>query len=116
MCCLNVVSSRLLRRRNSGCVYSDIHGFNQAEIREKLLAFSGGSVELLKQDSGIAVLTINNPSRMNALSGKDTLTVDIRFASVDLALKGMIHNHNQSTLLPSLLLCLKRALPSSQAV
>uniref|UniRef100_A0A665TFN6 Ethylmalonyl-CoA decarboxylase 1 n=1 Tax=Echeneis naucrates TaxID=173247 RepID=A0A665TFN6_ECHNA len=45
------------------------------EIREKLLAFPGGSIDLLKQDSGIAVLTINNPSRMNAFSG--SMMVDL---------------------------------------
>uniref|UniRef100_A0A8C7XCC3 Ethylmalonyl-CoA decarboxylase 1 n=1 Tax=Oryzias sinensis TaxID=183150 RepID=A0A8C7XCC3_9TELE len=54
---------------SSGSVYSSIHGFSQEEIKEKLLAFPGGSIDLLKQDSGIAVLTINNPPRMNAFSG-----------------------------------------------
>lgn len=67
------VSPRLLQRQRSSCVYSSIHGFNQDEIKEKLQAFRGGSIDLLKQDSGIAVLTINNPSRMNAFSGKVTL-------------------------------------------
>ncbi|KAM9310159.1 ethylmalonyl-CoA decarboxylase [Pholidichthys leucotaenia] len=61
--------ARLLQRHSSNCVYSSIHDFNQEEIREKLLAFPGGSIDLLKQDSGIAVLTVNNPSRMNAFSG-----------------------------------------------
>lgn len=68
---INCVGPRLLQRQSSGCVYSSSHGFNQEEIREKLRAFPGGSVDLLKQESGIAVLTINNPSRMNAFSGKD---------------------------------------------
>uniref|UniRef100_A0A8C7XCS9 Ethylmalonyl-CoA decarboxylase 1 n=1 Tax=Oryzias sinensis TaxID=183150 RepID=A0A8C7XCS9_9TELE len=58
-----------LQRQSSGSVYSSIHGFSQEEIKEKLLAFPGGSIDLLKQDSGIAVLTINNPPRMNAFSG-----------------------------------------------
>lgn len=60
------LSSRLLQRRSSS---SSIHSFNQAEIKEKLQAFPGGSIDLLKQESGIGVLTINNPSRMNAFSG-----------------------------------------------
>lgn len=60
-----------MQRQSSGGVYSNIHGFNQEEIKEKLRAFPGGSIDLLKQDSGIAVLTINNPSRMNAFSGKN---------------------------------------------
>ena len=69
--CLNV-PPRLLHRHSSGCVRSNIHDFNQEEIREKLGAFPGGSVDLLKQESGVAVLTVNNPSRMNAFSGKVT--------------------------------------------
>ncbi|XP_019946751.2 ethylmalonyl-CoA decarboxylase [Paralichthys olivaceus] len=60
---------RLLQRQSSGCVYSNIHGYDQLEIGEKLRAFPGGSIDLLKQDSGVAVLTINHPTRMNALSG-----------------------------------------------
>lgn len=73
--CVNVGAQRLLQRQSSGCVYSSTHGFNQKEVREKLEAFPGGSIDLLKQDSGIAVLTINNPSRMNAFSGKVTNTL-----------------------------------------
>uniref|UniRef100_A0A3B3DPS0 Ethylmalonyl-CoA decarboxylase 1 n=1 Tax=Oryzias melastigma TaxID=30732 RepID=A0A3B3DPS0_ORYME len=64
-----------LQRQSSGSVYSSIHGFSQEEIKEKLQAFPGGSIDLLKQDSGIAVLTINNPPRMNAFSG--TMMVDL---------------------------------------
>ncbi|XP_008275191.1 ethylmalonyl-CoA decarboxylase isoform X1 [Stegastes partitus] len=67
--------TRLLQRQSSGCVYSSSDGFNHQEIREKLQAFPGGSIDLLKQDSGIAVLTINNPSRMNAFSG--SMMVDL---------------------------------------
>uniref|UniRef100_A0A665TTV1 Ethylmalonyl-CoA decarboxylase 1 n=1 Tax=Echeneis naucrates TaxID=173247 RepID=A0A665TTV1_ECHNA len=65
--------SGLLQIQSS--LYTSVHGFNQEEIREKLLAFPGGSIDLLKQDSGIAVLTINNPSRMNAFSG--SMMVDL---------------------------------------
>ncbi|XP_060937215.1 ethylmalonyl-CoA decarboxylase isoform X2 [Limanda limanda] len=60
---------RLLQRQSSGCVYSNIHGYDQLEVREKLQAFPGGSIDLLQQDSGVAVLTIHHPTRMNALSG-----------------------------------------------
>lgn len=60
------LSPRLLQRWSST---SSIHSFNEEEIREKLQAFPGGSIDLLKQESGIAVLTINNSSRMNAFSG-----------------------------------------------
>ncbi|XP_034031239.1 ethylmalonyl-CoA decarboxylase [Thalassophryne amazonica] len=68
-------SLRLMQRQSCSCIYSYSDGFNQQEIRDKLQAFPGGSVDLLKQDSGIAVLTINNPSRMNAFSG--SMMVDL---------------------------------------
>ncbi|XP_047453666.1 ethylmalonyl-CoA decarboxylase isoform X1 [Mugil cephalus] len=75
--------TRLLQTQSSGCVYSSIHGFNQEEIREKLQAFPGGSVDLLKQDSGIAVLTINNPSRMNAFSGSMMVDLEDRVTQLE---------------------------------
>ncbi|XP_061574246.1 ethylmalonyl-CoA decarboxylase [Cololabis saira] len=74
---------RLLQRQSSGCVYSSVHGFHQEEIREKLQAFPGGSIELLKQDSGIAVLTINNPSRMNAFSGSMMVELEERVTQLE---------------------------------
>lgn len=57
----------------SAAVYSGIHEFNDEEIRGKLQAFPGGSIDLIKQDSGIALMTVNNPARMNAFSGKPRL-------------------------------------------
>ncbi|XP_077062930.1 ethylmalonyl-CoA decarboxylase isoform X1 [Siphateles boraxobius] len=48
-------------------------------IREKLQAFPGGSIDLQKrQESGIAVLTVNNPARMNAFSGCMMLELEQR--------------------------------------
>ncbi|XP_072250797.1 ethylmalonyl-CoA decarboxylase isoform X2 [Leuresthes tenuis] len=78
-CC----GARVLQRRSSGCVYSGIHGFNQEEIREKLQVFPGGSIDLLKKDSGIAVLTINNPSRMNAFSGSMMVDLEERVTQLE---------------------------------
>uniref|UniRef100_A0A1A8L023 Ethylmalonyl-CoA decarboxylase n=1 Tax=Nothobranchius pienaari TaxID=704102 RepID=A0A1A8L023_9TELE len=66
---------RQLQRRAHGGVYSGVHGFSHDEVRQKLEAFPGGSIDLLKQDSGLAVMTINNPSRMNAFSG--SMMVDL---------------------------------------
>ncbi|XP_061772249.1 ethylmalonyl-CoA decarboxylase isoform X1 [Nerophis ophidion] len=74
ICFTVTCTPRAWQRRTSGCVYTE-KDFNQAEIMEKLQAFSGGSIDLSKQDSGIAVLTINNPSRMNAFSG--TMMVEL---------------------------------------
>lgn len=61
---LNIPPRLLLRN------ISSIHNFDHEEIREKLQAFPGGSIDLLRQESGVAVLTVNNPSRMNAFSGR----------------------------------------------
>lgn len=68
-------SSYTVRRLQcrSTAVYSGAHGFNDEEIRGKLQNFPGGSIDLIKQDSGIAVMTVNNPSRMNAFSGRPSL-------------------------------------------
>uniref|UniRef100_A0A1A8RT30 Enoyl Coenzyme A hydratase domain containing 1 n=1 Tax=Nothobranchius rachovii TaxID=451742 RepID=A0A1A8RT30_9TELE len=73
LCC--GVWIRQLQRRAHGGVYSGVHGFSHDEVRQKLEAFPGGSIDLLKQDSGLAVMTINNPSRMNAFSG--SMMVDL---------------------------------------
>lgn len=64
-------------------MYSSSHGFNPDEIREKLLAFPGGSIDLCKQDSGIALLTVNNPSRMNAFSGSMMVDLEARVTELE---------------------------------
>uniref|UniRef100_A0A3B4BAP6 Ethylmalonyl-CoA decarboxylase n=1 Tax=Periophthalmus magnuspinnatus TaxID=409849 RepID=A0A3B4BAP6_9GOBI len=74
---------RLFQRQNSGWVYSSRHDFNPDEIREKLLAFPGGSIDLYKQDSGIALLTVNNPSRMNAFSGSMMVDLETKVAELE---------------------------------
>lgn len=70
-------------------MYSGVQEFNDEEIRGKLQAFPGGSIDLIKQDSGIAVMTVNNPTRMNAFSGRPRLcehTCCVNSASLHLAL------------------------------
>ncbi|NP_001315065.1 ethylmalonyl-CoA decarboxylase isoform 1 [Danio rerio] len=58
-------------------------------IREKLLAFPGGSVELQKlQESGIAVLTVSNPARMNAFSGCMMLELEQRVNELEIWTEG----------------------------
>uniref|UniRef100_A0A673VF39 Ethylmalonyl-CoA decarboxylase 1 n=1 Tax=Suricata suricatta TaxID=37032 RepID=A0A673VF39_SURSU len=39
------------------------------EKKKKLEPFPGGSIDLQKEDSGIGILTLDNPSKMNAFSG-----------------------------------------------
>ncbi|KAF0878382.1 ECHD1 decarboxylase, partial [Crocuta crocuta] len=50
-------------------LYSTSHGFHEEEVKKILEQFPGGSVDLQKEDSGIGILTLNNPSKMNAFSG-----------------------------------------------
>lgn len=64
-------------------MYSSSHGFNPDEIREKLLGFPGGSIDLYKQDSGIGLLTVNNPSRMNAFSGSMMVDLEARVTELE---------------------------------
>ncbi|RUS82763.1 hypothetical protein EGW08_009463 [Elysia chlorotica] len=51
-----------------------LHSFkrpNLHAIRNQLARFEGGSVELeMNNDNGIAILTLNNPRRMNSMTGK----------------------------------------------
>ncbi|XP_041107170.1 ethylmalonyl-CoA decarboxylase isoform X4 [Polyodon spathula] len=69
-CFLHPVRSRLvLPPQRIKSLYTTFDGFDEDEIREKLQRFPGGSVDLSKQTSGIAVLTVNNPGRMNAFTG-----------------------------------------------
>ncbi|XP_010891076.1 ethylmalonyl-CoA decarboxylase isoform X1 [Esox lucius] len=67
----------------NGSVYTPASGFQEEEIREKLLAFPGGSVDLVKQESGIAVLTVNHPARMNAFSGSMMVELEERVSQLE---------------------------------
>uniref|UniRef100_A0A147A8R1 Ethylmalonyl-CoA decarboxylase n=1 Tax=Fundulus heteroclitus TaxID=8078 RepID=A0A147A8R1_FUNHE len=74
---------RQAQRQSRGCVYSSVHGFDREEISGKLRAFPGGSVDLLLRDSGIAVLTVNNPARMNAFSGSMMVELEERVSQLE---------------------------------
>ncbi|XP_077018957.1 ethylmalonyl-CoA decarboxylase [Tamandua tetradactyla] len=50
-------------------LYNTSHGFHEEEVKKKLRQFPGGSIDLQKEDSGIGILTLNNPSKLNAFSG-----------------------------------------------
>uniref|UniRef100_A0A2R8MNL6 Ethylmalonyl-CoA decarboxylase 1 n=1 Tax=Callithrix jacchus TaxID=9483 RepID=A0A2R8MNL6_CALJA len=50
-------------------LYNTAHGFYEEEVKKKLQQFPGGTVDLQKEDNGIGILTLNNPSKMNAFSG-----------------------------------------------
>ncbi|XP_054577649.1 ethylmalonyl-CoA decarboxylase isoform X2 [Eptesicus fuscus] len=50
-------------------LYNTSHGFHEEEVKKKLQQFPGGSIDLQKDDNGIGILTLNNPSKRNAFSG-----------------------------------------------
>ncbi|KAM8789150.1 ethylmalonyl-CoA decarboxylase [Rhynchonycteris naso] len=50
-------------------LYNTSHGFHEEEVKKKLQQFPGGSIDLQKEESGIGILTLNNPSKRNAFSG-----------------------------------------------
>uniref|UniRef100_A0A673ITF0 Ethylmalonyl-CoA decarboxylase 1 n=1 Tax=Sinocyclocheilus rhinocerous TaxID=307959 RepID=A0A673ITF0_9TELE len=79
--CRGAVRSILQQNR---AVCSHTSGSAAEGIRENLQAFSGGSVELQKQrDSGVALLTVNNPARMNAFSGSMMLELEQRVRELE---------------------------------
>ncbi|XP_058422316.1 ethylmalonyl-CoA decarboxylase [Diceros bicornis minor] len=62
------VRTKLLQKTGVS-LYNTSHGFHEEEVKKQLQQFPGGSVDLQKEDSGIGILTLNNPSKMNAFSG-----------------------------------------------
>nr|BAC26112.1 unnamed protein product [Mus musculus] len=50
-------------------LYNTSHGFHEEEVKKILEQFPGGSIDLLKKQNGIGILTLNNPNKMNAFSG-----------------------------------------------
>ncbi|MCI4374023.1 hypothetical protein PGIGA_G00001280 [Pangasianodon gigas] len=60
-----------------------VHDSQEEEIRKKLQLFPGGSIDLQKQESGIAVMTVNNPARMNAFSGSMMTELEERVCELE---------------------------------
>ncbi|XP_030052725.1 ethylmalonyl-CoA decarboxylase [Microcaecilia unicolor] len=73
-------------------IHSAIQRFQENGIKERYQRYSGGSVDLSKGEDGIAVLTLNNPARMNALTGTMGLELDDRLNELEewTAGKGLI--------------------------
>lgn len=59
-------------------LYNTSHGFHEEEVKRKLEQFPGGSIDLQKEDSGIGILTLNNPSKMNAFSGIESFLLLVK--------------------------------------
>ncbi|KFV77223.1 Ethylmalonyl-CoA decarboxylase, partial [Dryobates pubescens] len=65
---LQATKKRLLQQRRLS-LYSSADGYEEGSIQKKLQQLAGGSINLSKEDNGIAILTLNNPKLMNAFTG-----------------------------------------------
>ncbi|NXK88467.1 ECHD1 decarboxylase, partial [Formicarius rufipectus] len=72
---LQATKERILQQRRLS-LYSGAHGYEEELIKKKLQQFSGGSINLSKEDSGIGILTLNNPKLMNAFTG--TMMIELQ--------------------------------------
>lgn len=64
------LSARTKLLQTGVSLYNTSHGFHEEEVKKILEQFPGGSVDLQKNQNGIGILTLNNPNKMNAFSGK----------------------------------------------
>ncbi|KAG9276332.1 ethylmalonyl-CoA decarboxylase [Astyanax mexicanus] len=69
--------------KQSSVFSSNTSNPQEEEIRQKLRQFSGGSIDLQKQESGIAVMTVNNPALMNAFSGSMMIELEERVSELE---------------------------------
>uniref|UniRef100_UPI00398F6FB8 ethylmalonyl-CoA decarboxylase isoform X1 n=1 Tax=Pristiophorus japonicus TaxID=55135 RepID=UPI00398F6FB8 len=74
-CLLCGLRSQILQQRSLS-VYTSVYRMNEDDIKGKLQKLPGGSIDLQKDQNGIATLIINHPERMNAFSG--TMMLDFR--------------------------------------
>ncbi|NWT13201.1 ECHD1 decarboxylase, partial [Vireo altiloquus] len=72
---LQTTKKRILQQRRLS-LYNGAHGYDEELIKKKLQQFSGGSINLSKEDNGIGILTLNNPKLMNAFTG--TMMVELQ--------------------------------------
>lgn len=63
------MSARTKLLQTGVSLYNTSHGFHEEEVKKVLEQFPGGSIELEKQQNGIGILKLNNPSKRNAFSG-----------------------------------------------
>ncbi|XP_062835027.1 ethylmalonyl-CoA decarboxylase isoform X1 [Anolis carolinensis] len=77
-----IANGRLMQQRTMS-LYNQTHGFREDEIKAKLQQFTGGSVDLSKEDDGIGILTLNNPRFMNAFTGTMMIELQERVAELE---------------------------------
>ncbi|KAH0622293.1 hypothetical protein JD844_024467 [Phrynosoma platyrhinos] len=115
-CFHRIINGRLLQQRTMS-LYNQTHGFQEDEIKAKLQQFSGGSVDLSKEDNGIGILTLNNPRFMNAFTGTMMIELQERVAELENWKdgKGLIVHGTENTFCSGSDLNAVRALSSPQA-
>ncbi|KAF1673579.1 ECHD1 decarboxylase, partial [Pygoscelis papua] len=79
---LQTTKERILQQRRAS-LYIDAHGYEEELIKKKLQQFAGGSINLSKEDSGIGILTLNNPKLMNAFTGTMMLELQERVTELE---------------------------------
>ncbi|NWT70907.1 ECHD1 decarboxylase, partial [Prunella himalayana] len=79
---LQIAMKRILQQRRLS-LYNGAHGYEEELIKRKLQQFSGGSINLSKEDNGIAILTLNNPKFMNAFTGTMILELQERVTELE---------------------------------
>jgi len=82
MLCTKRWLSGLVRTRGRCCLHSGGHEEQIQEMKAELSAYTGGAVDLVKHDTGIAELVLNYPESCNALTGR--MVVDLDLAVEDL--------------------------------
>ncbi|XP_009997415.1 PREDICTED: ethylmalonyl-CoA decarboxylase isoform X2 [Chaetura pelagica] len=79
---LQTTKERMLQPRRT-LLYNGAHGYEEELIKKKLAQFAGGSINLSKDDSGIGILTLNNPKLMNAFTGTMMLELQERVTELE---------------------------------
>ncbi|XP_009582120.1 PREDICTED: ethylmalonyl-CoA decarboxylase isoform X2 [Fulmarus glacialis] len=79
---LQTTKETILQQRMTS-LYTGAHGYEEERIKEKLQQFAGGSINLSKRDSGIGILTVNNPKLMNAFTGTMMLELQERVTELE---------------------------------
>ncbi|XP_042309118.1 ethylmalonyl-CoA decarboxylase isoform X2 [Sceloporus undulatus] len=114
-CFHRITNGKLLQQRTM-TLYNQTHGFQEDKIKAKLQQFSGGSVDLSKEDDGIGILTLNNPRFMNAFTG--TMMIELQQQIAELENwkdgKGLIVHGTENTFCSGSDLNAVRALSSPQ--
>ncbi|XP_062428559.1 ethylmalonyl-CoA decarboxylase [Rhea pennata] len=79
---LQTTKKRIIQQRRAS-LYDCAHGYREELIKKKLQQFVGGSINLSKEETGIGILTLNNPRLMNAFTGTMMLELQERVTELE---------------------------------